>query len=136
MLIADESGFPKQGTQSVGVARQYCGHVGKIANCQHGVFLAYASDRGRTFVDWRLYLPAERLDEAHVVEHARCGVPADLRFQTEPALGLAMVRGVIERGVLPVRWVLADERSRSRKRRASSGWITTRCGVGGVGTTT
>jgi SRSO17 transposase len=109
VLIADGSGFPKQGTHSVGVARQYCGHVGKVANCQHGVFLAYASATGCTFVDRRLYLPKAWFDEAHAAERARCGVPAMVRFQTEPALGLAMVRGVLERGVLPVRWVLADE---------------------------
>ncbi len=117
LLIVDGSGFPKQGTHSVGVARQYCGHVGKIANCQHGVFLAYASTTGGakggthgcTFVDRRLYMPEQWFDEAHASERVRCGVPATLRFETEPALGLAMVRGVVERGVLPVRWVLADE---------------------------
>jgi SRSO17 transposase len=109
VLIADGSGFPKQGTHSVGVARQYCGHVGKVANCQQGVFLAYASARGCTFVDRRLYMPAEWFDDDHAPERARCGVPPLLRFQTEPALGLAMVRGAIERGVLPARWVLADE---------------------------
>jgi SRSO17 transposase len=109
LLIADGSGFPKQGTHSVGVARQYCGHVGKVANCQQGVFLAYASAKGCTFVDRRLYLPKAWFDDAHATERARCGVPPMLRFQTEPALGLAMVRGVLARGVLPVRWVLADE---------------------------
>ena len=109
VLIADGSGFPKQGTHSVGVARQYCGHVGKVANCQHGVFLAYASAQGCTFIDRRLYVPKAWFDEAHAVERARCGVPPMLRFQSEPALGLAMIRGVVERGVLPVRWVLADE---------------------------
>jgi len=109
VLIADGSGFPKQGAHSVGVARQYCGHVGKVANCQQGVFLAYASARGCTFVDRRLYMPAAWFDDAHAAERARCGVPPLLRFRTEPALALAMVRGVIERGALPVRWVLADE---------------------------
>lgn len=115
ILIVDGSGFPKQGTHSVGVARQYCGHVGKIANCQHGVFLAYAGAKkdgatvGCTFVDRRLYVPEDWFDDAHATERKRCGVPGNLRFETEPALGLAMVRGVVERGVLPVRWVLADE---------------------------
>jgi len=113
VLIVDGSGFPKQGTHSVGVARQYCGHVGKIANCQHGVFLAYASAKdgavGCTFVDRRLYMPEAWFDEAHATARARGGVPADLRFATEPALGLAMVRRAVERGALPVRWVLADE---------------------------
>ena len=108
-LIVDGSGFPKQGTHSVGVARQYCGHVGKVANCQQGVFLAYASPHGCTFIDRRLYVPKVWFDAAHADARARCGVPATLRFQTEPALGLAMIRGVVERGVLPVRWVLGDE---------------------------
>jgi SRSO17 transposase len=109
LLIADGSGFPKQGTHSVGVARQYCGHVGKIANSQQGVFLAYASAQGCTFVDRRLYMPAAWFDDEHAPKRARCGVPSLLRFRTEPALALAMIRGVLARGVLPVRWVLADE---------------------------
>jgi SRSO17 transposase len=109
VLIADGSGFPKQGTHSVGVARQFCGRVGKVANCQQGVFLAYASATGCTFVDRRLYMPQAWFDDAHAAERARCGVPPLLRFQTEPALALTMIRGVIARGVLPVRWVLADE---------------------------
>lgn len=109
MLIVDGSGFPKQGTHSAGVARQYCGHVGKVANCQHGVFLAYASAQGCTFVDRRLYVPAVWFDDAHATERARCQMPAALRFTPEPTLGLAMVRDVVARGVLPVQWVLADE---------------------------
>ncbi len=109
LLIVDGSGFPKQGTHSVGVARQYCGHVGKVANCQQGVFLAYAGPRGCAFVGRRLYLPAAWFDAAHAPARAQCGVPEALPFRTEPALGLGMVRGVVARGVLPVRWVLGDE---------------------------
>jgi hypothetical protein len=51
VVIADGSGFPKQGASSVGVARQYCGHLGKVANCQEGVFLVYVSSRGYAFLD-------------------------------------------------------------------------------------
>ena len=58
VVIVDGSGFPKQGSHSVGVAPQYCGHLGKVANCQEGVFLVYVSARGYAFVDERLYLPA------------------------------------------------------------------------------
>jgi len=59
VVIMDGSGFPKQGKHSIGVAPQYCGHLGKIANCQQGVFLAYASRAGYSFLDERLYLSQE-----------------------------------------------------------------------------
>src|SRR5712691_10209971 len=83
VVIMDGSGFPKQGTHSVGVAPQYCGALGKIANCQQGVFAAYASRKGYTFLDLRLYMPQEWFDEAHVPLRQRYGVPAELRFHTE-----------------------------------------------------
>jgi len=69
----DESGFPKQGKKSVGVARQYCGALGKRANCQVGVFLAYVSPRGRALVDKRLYMPREWTDAPD--RCAAAGVP-------------------------------------------------------------
>src|SRR5438105_10962041 len=59
VFAVDSSGFPKQGKQSVGVARQYCGAVGKVANCQVGVFLAHVGPHGRALVDKRLFLPPE-----------------------------------------------------------------------------
>jgi SRSO17 transposase len=108
-VILDGSGFPKQGTHSVGVARQYCGHLGKIANCQHAVFAAYTSSRGYTFLDRRLYMPEKWFDEAHTHLRTRYGVPDELQFTTEPQLGLAMVKGLLARGHIPFRWVLADE---------------------------
>ena len=109
VVICDGSGFPKQGTHSVGVARQYCGAVGKIANCQQGVFAAYVSRKGYTFLDRRLYMPEEWFDAAHAAVRQRGGVPADLSFQTEPQLALEMVQGLVERAVVPFRWVVADE---------------------------
>jgi SRSO17 transposase len=109
VLIVDGSGFPKKGEHSVGVARQYCGAVGKIANCQEGVFTVYASRKGYTFVDRRLYMPEGWFDAAHTDKRKRCGVPPELVFQTEPELGLAMAQGVAERRVLPFQWVAADE---------------------------
>jgi SRSO17 transposase len=108
-VIFDGSGFPKQGTHSVGVARQYCGAVGKIANCQQGVFAAYVSRKGYTFLDCRLYLPEDWFDAAHAPLRQRYGVPATLGFQTEPQLALEMLHGLVEGGGLPFQWVTADE---------------------------
>jgi SRSO17 transposase len=108
-VIFDGSGFPKQGTHSVGVARQYCGAVGKIANCQHGVFAAYVSRKGYTFLDRRLYLPETWFDTAHAPLRQRYGVPSDLTFQTEPQLALAMLDGLVARAEVPFAWVVADE---------------------------
>jgi SRSO17 transposase len=108
VVIFDGSGFPKQGTHSVGVARQYCGAVGKIANCQHGVFAAYASRKGYTFLDRRLYMPEVWFDQAHTPLRQRYGVPGDLTFQTEWQLALDMLDGLVERAEVPFSWVVAD----------------------------
>jgi SRSO17 transposase len=109
VLIVDGSGFPKQGKFSVGVARQYCGHLGKVANCQQGVFAAYSSSKGATFVDCRLYMPQHWFEEEHAELRERCGVPTELRFTTEPMLALGMVKSLAKRGELPFAWVLGDE---------------------------
>ena len=107
VFVLDETGFPKQGTRSVGVARQYCGTLGKVGNCQLGVFLAYTSLRGTALVDHRLYLPARWAED-----RARCaaaGVPTTAGFQTKAELGLAMLRQARARGHLAGRWATADE---------------------------
>jgi SRSO17 transposase len=109
VLIVDGSGFPKQGAASVGVARQYCGALGKIANCQEGVFAVYASSKGYTFVDSQLYLPADWFDATHRRAWRACGIPADTLFRTEPALALQMIQGLVARAVLPFRWIACDE---------------------------
>jgi SRSO17 transposase len=108
-IILDGSGFPKKGEHSVGVQRQYCGALGKIANCQQGVFLAYASSLGHTFLDRRLYMPESWFDKEHAAKRKKCGVPKDLVFKTEPELGLEMLTKINERGVVPFAWVNADE---------------------------
>src|SRR6059036_1769565 len=99
--MCDGSGLPKQGHYAVGVARHYCGAVGKIANGQHGVVVAYASSQGYPCVDRRWYLPEAWFSEAYAEKRARGGVPPEVVFQTEPALALEMVKGVTERGHLP-----------------------------------
>ena len=89
VLILDGSDFLKQGQESVGVKRQYCGEVGKRANCQAGVYLGYASGKGYTLVDRRLYVPQEWVEDAAYAERRRkCGVPADITFATEPGIGV------------------------------------------------
>jgi SRSO17 transposase len=99
VLTLDGSDFLKQGTESVGVKRQYCGEVGKRANCQAGVFLGYAS---YTLLDRRLYLPLEWVEEEDFAERrAKCGVPRDIRFQTKPELGWEMIRKVVDDRLLP-----------------------------------
>jgi hypothetical protein len=88
VVIVDGSGFPKQGKHWVGVAHQYCGALGKIANCQEGVFLVYASRRGYTFVDERLYLPEEWFSQDARPRWNAGGIPVALTFCSEPELGL------------------------------------------------
>ncbi len=110
VVIVDGSGFPKQGSHSVGVAHQYCGALGKIANCQEGVFLVYASRRGYAFVDERLYVPEEWFSKESRERWCACGIPEDLTFRTEPELGLEMIAGLVKRGGLPFRWVTCDEK--------------------------
>jgi SRSO17 transposase len=110
VLIIDGSDFPKQGNDSVGVKRQYCGELGKVANCQAGVFLAYASHQGYTLLDRRLYLPKEWLeDEAYQERREACGVPEGFGFKSKNELTLEMVKQVHEAGSLSYQWLTCDE---------------------------
>ena len=110
MLIADGSDFAKKGQHSVGVQRQYCGELGKIANCQAGVFLAYASSHGAPLLDRRLYLPEAWLADPAIAERrAKARIPEDITFQTKNELALAMVQAVVESRALHCRWFLANE---------------------------
>src|SRR6202521_3913170 len=92
-FVLDETGFPKKGTKSVGVARQYCGTLGKVGNCQLGGFLPYVSERGHALVDARLSLPREWTDDPERCRAA--GVPADVVYQSKAELeiGRASCRG-------------------------------------------
>jgi SRSO17 transposase len=106
VLVCDETGFLKKGTGSVGVQRQYSGTAGRIENSQLGVFLSYASARGRALIDRRVYLP-----EVWAGDRPRCaaaGVSADVAFATRPALALDMITGAVAAGV-PAAWVASDE---------------------------
>lgn len=110
VLTLDGSDFLKQGQESVGVKRQYGGEVGKRANGQAGVFLGYASHKGYTLLDRRLYVPHEWVeDEAYAHRRRRCGVPTDIPFKTKPTLGWEMSPAVHQAGTWRCRWVTCDE---------------------------
>lgn len=110
VLIVDESGFPKQGQDSVGVKRQWCGQLGKKANCQVGVFGAYASEHGYTLLDRRLYLPHDWVeDDAFAERGEKCGVPSEITFKTKPQLALEMIEAIHAADTLPFSWVVCDE---------------------------
>ncbi|HZG65100.1 MAG TPA: transposase, partial [Herpetosiphonaceae bacterium] len=90
--------------------RQYCGELGKRANCQAGVFLGYASPHGYALLDRRLYLPEEWLtDDAYAERRQACGIPDDIAFTTKPMLGWAMLEALHQAGNLRCRWVACDE---------------------------
>jgi len=109
VLIIDGCDFPKQGSHSVGVARQWCGALGKLANCQASVLACYASQHGYTLVDRRLYMPEKWFTPAYQERRKRCGVPADLPFHTQPELAWELIETLHERQVLPFQWVIGDE---------------------------
>jgi SRSO17 transposase len=102
---SDETGFPKKGSKSVGVKRQYSGTLGRTDNCQVAVFANYCSVKGHTFVDRRLFLPEEWAEDRDRRE--RAGVPPGVIFRTKPQLALEMVAAAAAEGV-PFRWVGGD----------------------------
>src|SRR5215470_14514400 len=105
IFVVDETGFLKKGAKSVGVQRQYTGTAGKTENCQVGVFLTYVGPQGHAFLDRRLYLPESWAADAE--RRAAAAVPAEVTFQTKPALAWAMLEHAWTLGV-PGRWVTAD----------------------------
>src|SRR6266516_1332376 len=108
VLIVDESGFVKKGQDSVGVARQYCGALGKVENCQVGVFAAYASRQGYALVDKRLFIPEAWFTDAYTARRTKCKMPEEVTWQTKPQLAAAMVQDLHRAGVLPFKYLVAD----------------------------
>ena len=106
VLVVDETGFLKKGTKSVGVQRQYSGTAGRIENCQIGVFLTYATDRGRVLLDREVYLPQVWAED--VERRREAAVPEEVVFRTKPQLARGMLKRAVEGGV-PFRWVAGDE---------------------------
>src|SRR5215210_6540644 len=109
VLILDGCDFPKQGKHSVGVARQWCGALGKVANCQASVVACYASKHGYTLVDRRLYLQQSWFTPEYRARWERCGIPEETPFRTRPELAAEIVTTLRKRQVLPFQWVTCDE---------------------------
>ncbi len=107
-LIFDESGFAKKGNDSVGVARQYCGTIGKVDNCQVGVFAAYVSDTGYSLVDKRLFVPEKWFTEDYRLRREKCKLPDTVEFKTKPQLATEMLNNLVAEAKLPFKYVLAD----------------------------
>jgi SRSO17 transposase len=108
VVIFDESGFPNKGHASGGVARQYCGAVGKVENCQVGVCAAYASRHGYALVDKRLFLPEAWLTETYAARRTTCEIPEDVGFQPKPQAAAGLLRDLRTAGILPFTYVVAD----------------------------
>src|SRR6266852_383545 len=106
VLVCDPSGFPKSGRESVGVARQWCGRLGKVDNCQVAMDVGYVSRKGHTLVDTRLYLPKEWTKDKARLDKA--GVPKAFRaFRTRHQLALEMLAK--NGAALPHRWIAGDD---------------------------
>ncbi len=103
--IIDDTGFPKKGTHSVGVTRQYCGVLGKQDNCQVAVSVSLACEQGSLPVAWQLYLPQIWAEDS--ARRAKAGIPADLAFATKPQIALQQIRELLSEGA-PHHCVLAD----------------------------
>jgi SRSO17 transposase len=103
--LIDGSDFAKKGEDSAGVARQYCGELGKVENCQAGVFLGYVSSKGYTLLDRSLYLPEDWFSTEYEERRRKCGIPEELIFKSKAELALEMVSEQARLGVLPYRWL-------------------------------
>ena len=105
VLVFDPSAFAKKGTESVGVQRQWCGRLGKIENCQVGIYLGYVGRHEHALVDFRLFLPKDWAKDKQ--RRLKAGVPKEVRFQTRHELMLEMLD---EHGaVLPHGWIAGDD---------------------------
>lgn len=108
MLSVDDTCFMKKGKHSAGVKRQYCGRLGKTENCQSGVFLAYAGDKGYGLVGGELYLPKEWFSEAYADLREECHIPEDKVFATKNKIALQMLNQAMDSGLFQAQWIGCD----------------------------
>lgn len=107
-LCVDESDFAKKGVDSAGVARQYCGRLGKRENCQAGVFTSYASEKGIGIIDSELYLPKAWFDDDHAQKRSDCKIPKETTFRTKNEMAKEMIRNVVENRLFEVQCIGCD----------------------------
>ncbi len=108
MISVDPSEIVKKGKESVGVDRQYCGSVGKVENCQSGVFVGYSSDKGYGLLNCRLYMPESWFSEEQQHRRDFNLVPDNLVFETKQQIALKLINEVVETGLFPAKWIGAD----------------------------
>jgi SRSO17 transposase len=108
MINVDSSEFAKKGTESVGVARQYCGQLGKVDNCQSGVFVGYASPKGYGLLSCRLYMPELWFSKDYEQRRKDNLVPPDLTFQTKPRIALDLINEIVATNLFPAQWIGCD----------------------------
>ena len=108
MITVDPSEFPKKGKESVGVARQYCGNLGKVENCQCGIFIGYTSHLGFGLVDKDLYMPEDWFSEEYEQRRKDCWIPEDIDFKTKLDLAIKKLKEIKKSGLFPARWIGAD----------------------------
>ncbi|MBE3101282.1 MAG: IS701 family transposase [Firmicutes bacterium] len=108
MITVDESGFQKKGKNSVGVARQYCGSVGKVENSQVGVFVGYSGPKGYGLISAQLFMPEKWFGEDYKELRKECAVPEGLTFKTKPQIALNTVNKIKESGLFKAKWIGVD----------------------------
>ena len=108
MINVDSCEFVKKGKESVGVARQYCGCIGKVENAQSGVFVGYSSEKGYGLLTCRLYMPELWFSDEYEQRRKETLVPEDLNFETKPQIGQGLIHKVVESGLFPARWIGCD----------------------------
>lgn len=108
MITMDPSEFAKKGKESVGVARQYCGRLGKVENCQSGVFIGYSSKKGYGLLSSQLYMPEKWFSEEYEQRRNKTLVPEDLTFQTKNQIALELLDRIDKGGLFPARWFGCD----------------------------
>jgi SRSO17 transposase len=109
VFSVDGSDFPKKGKESVGVWRQYCGRLGKVDNCQAGVFAAYASTKGHVLLNRQLYLPEVWFTKEYRERWEKCRIPEGTTFKTKPELALELIQGLRQEGLFDAQWVTGDD---------------------------